>query len=118
MHYKKHFDLSYKGFLYLSVLSFIPSYFSLEEMDPCEELNCTEYEWCGQKDGAYGCFCDEQHQRANNESYGESNTSLLLDCSIKKILFEVHKCFWSTMVLLFLSTIFMIKQSLFVNEQT
>ncbi|CAB1437969.1 unnamed protein product [Pleuronectes platessa] len=40
--------------------------------DPCEELNCTENEWCGQKDGVHGCFCDERHHRPNNESYDSS----------------------------------------------
>ncbi|XP_071318951.1 alpha-tectorin-like isoform X2 [Trachinotus anak] len=44
------------------------------ESDPCEELNCTEYEWCGEKDGVYGCFCDEHHHRPNNESYDSSIT--------------------------------------------
>ncbi|KAE8284015.1 IgGFc-binding protein Fcgamma-binding protein antigen [Larimichthys crocea] len=44
------------------------------ESDPCEQLNCTEYEWCGQKDGVYGCFCDEHHHRRNNESYDSSIT--------------------------------------------
>ncbi|GLD74527.1 IgGFc-binding protein-like protein [Lates japonicus] len=39
------------------------------ESDPCEHLNCTEYEWCGEKDGVYGCFCDEYYSRQNNESY-------------------------------------------------
>ncbi|XP_019119324.2 alpha-tectorin [Larimichthys crocea] len=45
------------------------------ETDPCEQLNCTEYEWCGEKDGVYGCFCDE-HYRPNNESYDSSITCL------------------------------------------
>uniref|UniRef100_A0A3Q3BPR2 Uncharacterized protein n=1 Tax=Kryptolebias marmoratus TaxID=37003 RepID=A0A3Q3BPR2_KRYMA len=38
----------------------------LGEADPCEELDCAEHEWCGQKDGVYGCFCDEHHQRPNS----------------------------------------------------
>ncbi|XP_029384242.1 uncharacterized protein LOC115060456 [Echeneis naucrates] len=44
------------------------------ESDPCEELNCTENEWCGEKDGVYDCFCDERHHRPNNESYDSSIT--------------------------------------------
>ncbi|XP_067345254.1 alpha-tectorin-like isoform X2 [Channa argus] len=44
------------------------------ETDPCEQLDCTEYEWCGEKDGIYGCFCDEHHHRPNNESYDSSIT--------------------------------------------
>ncbi|XP_070783569.1 alpha-tectorin-like [Enoplosus armatus] len=44
------------------------------ESDPCEQLDCTESEWCGEKDGVYGCFCDEHHHRPNNESYDSSIT--------------------------------------------
>ncbi|XP_045925641.1 alpha-tectorin-like [Micropterus dolomieu] len=44
------------------------------ESDPCEQLNCTEYEWCGEKDGVYGCFCDEHHHWPNNQSYDSSIT--------------------------------------------
>ncbi|XP_059181103.1 alpha-tectorin-like [Centropristis striata] len=44
------------------------------ESDPCEQLDCAEYEWCGEKDGVYGCFCDEHHHRPNNESYDSSIT--------------------------------------------
>uniref|UniRef100_A0A3B3IP88 Uncharacterized protein n=1 Tax=Oryzias latipes TaxID=8090 RepID=A0A3B3IP88_ORYLA len=42
--------------------------------DPCEQLNCAEHEWCGKKNGEYGCFCDEHHHRPNNESYDSSIT--------------------------------------------
>lgn len=45
------------------------------ESDPCEQLDCTEYEWCGEKEGAYGCFCDEHHHRPNNMNYGEDSSS-------------------------------------------
>uniref|UniRef100_A0A668TW85 ZP domain-containing protein n=1 Tax=Oreochromis aureus TaxID=47969 RepID=A0A668TW85_OREAU len=45
-----------------------------DESDPCEKLDCTEHEWCGEKDGVYGCFCDEHHHRPNNESYDSSIT--------------------------------------------
>ncbi|KAA0724959.1 Scavenger receptor cysteine-rich type 1 protein M130 [Triplophysa tibetana] len=27
--------------------------------DPCLELNCTQGEWCGEKDDVYGCFCND-----------------------------------------------------------
>uniref|UniRef100_A0A8C4T620 Alpha-tectorin-like n=1 Tax=Erpetoichthys calabaricus TaxID=27687 RepID=A0A8C4T620_ERPCA len=27
------------------------------ESDPCEQLHCTEKEWCGERDGVFGCFC-------------------------------------------------------------
>ncbi|XP_056153584.1 alpha-tectorin-like [Lampris incognitus] len=42
------------------------------ESDPCEELGCVEYEWCGERDGVWGCFCDEHHHRPNNQSYDSS----------------------------------------------
>ncbi|XP_037836867.1 alpha-tectorin [Kryptolebias marmoratus] len=45
-----------------------------DEADPCEALDCAEHEWCGQKDGVYGCFCDEHHHRPNNESFDSSIT--------------------------------------------
>ncbi|RVE59517.1 hypothetical protein OJAV_G00189290 [Oryzias javanicus] len=45
-----------------------------DESDPCEQLDCTENEWCGEKDGVYGCFCDEHHHRPNNESFDSSIT--------------------------------------------
>ncbi|XP_042600352.1 deleted in malignant brain tumors 1 protein-like isoform X2 [Cyprinus carpio] len=37
--------------------------------DPCFELNCTEDEWCGEKNGVYGCFCNKSHQRPDPESF-------------------------------------------------
>ncbi|XP_047466074.1 alpha-tectorin-like [Mugil cephalus] len=42
------------------------------DSDPCDNQNCTEFEWCGEKDGVYGCFCDENHHRRNNDSYDSS----------------------------------------------
>ncbi|XP_056627971.1 deleted in malignant brain tumors 1 protein-like [Triplophysa dalaica] len=29
--------------------------------DPCSELNCTQDEWCGEKSGVYGCFCNNNN---------------------------------------------------------
>ncbi|XP_050963910.1 scavenger receptor cysteine-rich type 1 protein M130 [Labeo rohita] len=40
--------------------------------DPCFELNCTEDEWCGQKNGVYGCFCNESHRRPDPASFDVS----------------------------------------------
>ncbi|XP_016520669.1 alpha-tectorin-like, partial [Poecilia formosa] len=57
------------------------------EMDPCEQLDCAEYEWCGKKDGAYGCFCDDRHHRPNNESY-DSN----IECSSSSGTMSVSRC--------------------------
>ncbi|KTG42883.1 hypothetical protein cypCar_00038274 [Cyprinus carpio] len=45
-------------------------FFLLALNDPCFELNCTEDEWCGEKNGVYGCFCNKSHQRPDPESFG------------------------------------------------
>ncbi|XP_039862472.1 alpha-tectorin-like isoform X6 [Simochromis diagramma] len=58
-----------------------------EESDPCEQLDCTEYEWCGKKDGVYGCFCDEHHHRRNNESYDSTIT-----CASSSGTMSVSRC--------------------------
>ncbi|XP_057183358.1 uromodulin-like [Triplophysa rosa] len=36
-------------------------------VDPCAEVNCTDGEWCGEKDGIYGCLCS--HPKSNPDSY-------------------------------------------------
>ncbi|XP_026018807.1 alpha-tectorin-like isoform X2 [Astatotilapia calliptera] len=58
-----------------------------EESDPCEQLDCTEYEWCGKKDGVYGCFCDEHHDRGNSESYDSTIT-----CASSSGTMSVSRC--------------------------
>ncbi|XP_035997685.1 alpha-tectorin [Fundulus heteroclitus] len=55
--------------------------------DPCEELHCTEYERCGERDGVYGCFCDEDHHRPNNESYDSNIT-----CSSSSGIMSISRC--------------------------
>ncbi|KAK9530400.1 hypothetical protein VZT92_011903 [Zoarces viviparus] len=57
------------------------------ESDPCEQLDCTEYEWCGEKRGVYGCFCDEHHHRPNNESYDSS-----ISCSSSSGTMSLSRC--------------------------
>ncbi|KAM4526946.1 alpha-tectorin isoform 4-T4 [Fundulus diaphanus] len=57
------------------------------ETDPCEQLDCAEYEWCGKKDGVYGCFCDEHHHRHNNESYDSNIT-----CSSSSGIMSISRC--------------------------
>ncbi|XP_058260767.1 alpha-tectorin-like [Hemibagrus wyckioides] len=42
---------------------------SCSGVDPCGDLQCTENEWCGEKDGNYGCFCNENYPRQNPDSY-------------------------------------------------
>uniref|UniRef100_A0A087YB60 Uncharacterized protein n=1 Tax=Poecilia formosa TaxID=48698 RepID=A0A087YB60_POEFO len=58
------------------------------EMDPCEQLDCAEHEWCGKKNGVYGCFCDEHHHRPNNESYADAN----IECSSSSGTMSVSRC--------------------------
>uniref|UniRef100_A0A3P8PG75 Uncharacterized protein n=1 Tax=Astatotilapia calliptera TaxID=8154 RepID=A0A3P8PG75_ASTCA len=58
-----------------------------QESDPCEQLDCTEYEWCGKKDGVYGCFCDEHHDRGNSESYDSTIT-----CASSSGTMSVSRC--------------------------
>ncbi|XP_036420923.1 alpha-tectorin-like [Colossoma macropomum] len=43
-------------------------------VDPCAGLSCTADEWCGEKDGIYGCFCNEDHPRPKLESYDSRET--------------------------------------------
>ncbi|XP_043959255.1 alpha-tectorin-like isoform X1 [Gambusia affinis] len=57
------------------------------ETDPCEQLDCAEHEWCGKKNGVYGCFCDEHHHRPNNESY-DSN----IECSSSSGTMSISRC--------------------------
>ncbi|XP_016101336.1 uncharacterized protein [Sinocyclocheilus grahami] len=45
--------------------STIPS----SEGDPCQELSCTENEWCEEKHGVYGCSCKENHHRSPHDSF-------------------------------------------------
>ncbi|KAI7796894.1 hypothetical protein IRJ41_008840 [Triplophysa rosa] len=44
------------------------------EREPCSELNCTEDERCGEKNGVYGCFCNENQTRSEHESFDFSET--------------------------------------------
>ncbi|XP_053087183.1 alpha-tectorin isoform X3 [Pangasianodon hypophthalmus] len=62
---------------------------SCSTVDPCEALDCTENEWCGEKDGIYGCFCNENYPRPNPESYNSteicessSGTMILSRCQL------------------------------------
>ncbi|XP_072530493.1 uncharacterized protein [Salminus brasiliensis] len=45
------------------------TFFSSATVDPCKELNCTVDEWCGERDGVYGCFCNESRTRTDQESF-------------------------------------------------
>lgn len=61
------FGIFWLYYLSLTLLLFL----CLARVDPCEDLNCTEDEWCGKKDGIYGCFCNENHPRPNPDTCGK-----------------------------------------------
>ncbi|XP_072524059.1 uncharacterized protein [Salminus brasiliensis] len=44
-------------------------FYAPRKSDPCEALNCTKDEWCGQKNHIYGCFCNQNHNGSNSEIY-------------------------------------------------
>ncbi|KAI1896404.1 hypothetical protein AGOR_G00094430 [Albula goreensis] len=65
--------------------------------DPCEELDCTDEEWCGEKNGIYGCFCNEDHNRPDPENYdseescaSSSGTMSLSRCQLFESGFPPH----------------------------
>ncbi|KAL2101800.1 hypothetical protein ACEWY4_003561 [Coilia grayii] len=65
--------------------------------NPCEELDCTEDEWCGQKDGVYGCFCNEDHARPHPQSFdsvercsSSTGTMSLCRCLLFEAGFSAH----------------------------
>ncbi|KAI4899345.1 hypothetical protein NFI96_020727, partial [Prochilodus magdalenae] len=43
-------------------------------VDPCADLSCTEEEWCGERDGVYGCFCNQSDPRPRDKSYDSRET--------------------------------------------
>ncbi|XP_036420884.1 uncharacterized protein LOC118804505 [Colossoma macropomum] len=63
----------------------------------CMKLNCTVDEWCGEKDGLYGCFCNESHSRSRPEVYdsretceSSSGTMSLSRCQLFEAGFPAH----------------------------
>ncbi|XP_056627449.1 uromodulin-like isoform X3 [Triplophysa dalaica] len=54
-------------------------------IDPCAEVNCTDGEWCGEKDGIYGCFCS--HPKSNPDSYDSFEI-----CESSSGIFSLSRC--------------------------
>ncbi|KAK2876066.1 hypothetical protein Q8A67_020162 [Cirrhinus molitorella] len=42
--------------------------------DRCSELSCSENEWCGKKNGVYGCMCNDDLPRPQPDSFDFSET--------------------------------------------
>uniref|UniRef100_A0A8C1LK91 Alpha-tectorin-like n=1 Tax=Cyprinus carpio TaxID=7962 RepID=A0A8C1LK91_CYPCA len=42
--------------------------------DRCSELSCSEDEWCGKKNGVYGCMCNDDLPRPQADSFDFSET--------------------------------------------
>uniref|UniRef100_A0A8C1LPU0 ZP domain-containing protein n=1 Tax=Cyprinus carpio TaxID=7962 RepID=A0A8C1LPU0_CYPCA len=43
-------------------------------IDRCSELSCSEDEWCGKKNGVYGCMCNDDLPRPQADSFDFSET--------------------------------------------
>ncbi|XP_058650483.1 uromodulin-like [Onychostoma macrolepis] len=57
--------------------------------DLCSELNCTEDEWCGEKNGVYGCLCTENQTRPDYLDFSETCESSSGSMSVSRCqLFE------------------------------
>ncbi|XP_026079051.1 uromodulin-like [Carassius auratus] len=57
--------------------------------EPCAELNCTEDEWCGEKNGVYGCLCYENQTISDSFDFSESCESSSGSMSVSRCqLFE------------------------------
>ncbi|XP_069461015.1 alpha-tectorin-like isoform X2 [Ambystoma mexicanum] len=39
------------------------------EEDPCESLACTDREWCGERNGEFGCFCFEEYDGQQKDNF-------------------------------------------------
>ncbi|KAF4098038.1 hypothetical protein G5714_022046 [Onychostoma macrolepis] len=59
------------------------------QRDPCAELNCTDDEWCGEKNGVYGCLCNENRTRPDSFDFSETCESSTGSLSVSRCqLFE------------------------------
>ncbi|XP_043087122.1 pancreatic secretory granule membrane major glycoprotein GP2-like isoform X2 [Puntigrus tetrazona] len=57
--------------------------------DPCAQLNCSEDEWCGEKNGVYGCLCNKNQTRSDYLDFSESCESSSGSMSVSRCqLFE------------------------------
>ncbi|XP_067285849.1 uncharacterized protein [Pseudorasbora parva] len=54
-----------------SITSPIPT---ADVRDLCSELSCSEDEWCGMKNGVYGCLCKKNRPQPHSDSFDFSET--------------------------------------------
>ncbi|XP_077065377.1 pancreatic secretory granule membrane major glycoprotein GP2-like [Siphateles boraxobius] len=66
---------------------FTGSSITLNLRDRCSELNCSEDEWCGNKNGVYGCLCKKDHHRPQPDSFDFSET-----CESSSGFISVSRC--------------------------
>ncbi|XP_067285852.1 pancreatic secretory granule membrane major glycoprotein GP2-like [Pseudorasbora parva] len=57
-----------------STESITPTITTTDVRDRCSKLNCSEDERCGKKNGVYGCLCNDDHPRSQNDSFDFSET--------------------------------------------
>ncbi|KAK7919615.1 hypothetical protein WMY93_010899 [Mugilogobius chulae] len=57
-----------------------------DEPDPCRELKCTDNEWCGEKEGIHGCFCNE------NELKNSENFDAIISCVSSSGAVSLSRC--------------------------
>ncbi|XP_056098277.1 uncharacterized protein LOC130077157 [Rhinichthys klamathensis goyatoka] len=54
--------------------SITPPITTTDVRDRCSELSCSEDEWCGKKNGVYGCLCQEDNHTPQSGSFDFSET--------------------------------------------
>ena len=52
--------------------------------DPCVDLACGKNEWCGEKEGRWGCFCQDDNGPAQKADYGKQKVLALCIFSLKQ----------------------------------
>ncbi|MFT7814773.1 alpha-tectorin-like, partial [Arapaima gigas] len=57
--------------------------------DPCDQLDCTDDEWCGEVNGVYGCLCNEGQENTEDFDFEETCISSSATISLSRCkLFE------------------------------
>uniref|UniRef100_H3AIN8 Alpha-tectorin n=1 Tax=Latimeria chalumnae TaxID=7897 RepID=H3AIN8_LATCH len=56
-------------------------------VDPCLGLECSEDQWCGEKNGFFGCHCYDGNKNKTKPPFGYR-----LECDVGKISISLSKC--------------------------